>query len=232
MPEGNVKILDFGLAKALTGEAETTNATQSPTITAAMTRPGVILGTAAYMSPEQARGATVDKRADIWAFGVVLFEMLAGQTCFTGDTITDILAAVVRAEPDWAKLPAGTPPRVRDLLCWCLSKDRKRRLHDIADARLELEEALAPGASIMAGTEAEPAPVGRSGASSLERSAWALLLIIIAALTFFVTRWTVREPAAPDWNGSQLGGPEIAAGPRISPDRSMLAFQTLVDGQN
>jgi eukaryotic-like serine/threonine-protein kinase len=230
-PEGNVKILDFGLAKALTGEAEATSATQSPTITEAMTRPGVILGTAAYMSPEQARGATVDKRADIWAFGVVLFEMLTGQTCFTGDTIPDILAAVVRAEPDWTKLPDGTPPRVRDMLRKCLAKDRKQRLRDIGDARLELEAALAPGASITAGIQAALPQVRRTGASRFERSAWALLLIILVAATFFITRWAAREPAATVWKGSLLGGPAIAITPKLSPKDGTLAFQALEDGQ-
>jgi len=159
-----------------------------------MTRPGVILGTAAYMSPEQARGAMVDKRADIWAFGVVLFEMLAGHSCFTGETITDLLAAVVRAEPGWAKLPPGTPPRVRDLLHRCLPKDRKRRLHDIADARLELEEALVPGTSIAPGTEAVHAPGRRSGVAHLERSVWLLLVIIIAGVTFFSPGGSCTSP--------------------------------------
>ena len=145
-PDGAVKVLDFGLAKALSAEAADPVADplgNSPTMTSpAMTRMGVILGTAAYMAPEQARGAAVDKRADIWAFGVVLFEMLTGRACFAGETVTDVLAAVVKTEPDWAALPAGTPWRVRDLLRRCLAKDRRQRLRDIGDARIEIEEVI------------------------------------------------------------------------------------------
>jgi len=150
-----VKVLDFGLAKVLAGEAQGSASDllgNSPTMTsparlrqgygAAGTEMGIILGTAAYMAPEQARGAVVDKRADIWAFGVVLFEMLAGKACFAGDTVTDVLAAVVKTEPEWSALPPGTPPRLRELLQRCLTKDRKQRLHDIGDARLELESPL------------------------------------------------------------------------------------------
>src|SRR4029077_5509532 len=120
------------------------NVTQSPTITtpAMMTGVGMILGTAAYMSPEQARGKTVDKRADVWAFGVVVFEMLTGQRLFTGETISDTLASVLKHEPNWRTLPAATPTAVRRLLRRCLEKDRKRRLDSAADARLEIEEAL------------------------------------------------------------------------------------------
>src|SRR5262249_29492648 len=113
----------------------------SPTITISPTLAGTILGTAAYMAPEQARGATVDKRADIWAFGVVLYEMLARKPMFTGETVSDILAGVLRADPDWSALPTDTPPAVRRLLRRCLDRDRKRRLRDIGDARLEMDEA-------------------------------------------------------------------------------------------
>jgi serine/threonine protein kinase len=142
-PEGKLKVLDFGLAKAFDARAATGDPNASPTLTSpAMTQAGIILGTAAYMSPEQARGAAVDKRTDIWAFGVVLFEMLTGRPCFPGDSVTDILAAVVKSDPDWAALPADTPRSVRDLLRRCLAKDRRQRLHDIADARLEIEAAL------------------------------------------------------------------------------------------
>ena len=141
-PDGDVKVLDFGLAKILTDEADSTLG-DSPTITTcpAISRVGVILGTPAYMAPEQARGAAVDRRADIWAFGVVLFEMLTGRRCFSGDTSTDVLAAVINSEPDWSVLPAATPSRLRELLHRCLAKDRRQRLHDIGDARLDLESA-------------------------------------------------------------------------------------------
>jgi serine/threonine protein kinase/Tol biopolymer transport system component len=141
-PDGQVKILDFGLAKAFEGEASEEEIENSPTLSAVATRMGVLLGTAAYMSPEQARGKRVDRRADIWAFGCVLYEMLTGREAFGGDTTSDILASVIRAEPDWTRLPASVPPRVRELLRRCLQKDPKQRLRDIGDARITIEEAL------------------------------------------------------------------------------------------
>jgi eukaryotic-like serine/threonine-protein kinase len=137
-----VKILDFGLAKAVEGEAVETDISTSPTLTRMATQAGFILGTAAYMSPEQAKGKPVDRRADIWAFGCVLYEMLTGKMAFSGETVTDTLAAVVRAEPDWSVLPAGTPLRVRVLLQRCLQKDPKQRLRDIGDARIAVEEQI------------------------------------------------------------------------------------------
>jgi len=135
-----VKVLDFGLAKAFDGEPSTTDPTISPTLTLTSVRGGMILGTAGYMSPEQARGATVDKRTDIWAFGVVLFELLAGRRLFEGETISDILAAVLRADFDWKALPPDTPAPTRRLLRRCLERDRKRRLRDIGDALVEIDE--------------------------------------------------------------------------------------------
>jgi len=139
-PEGKVKVLDFGLAKALAGDLSAEVGTNSPTLSvAALTRGGVLLGTAAYMSPEQARGKTVDKRTDIWAFGAVLYEILTGRQVFGGETVTDSLAAIMKNEPDWSALPESTPPQVRRLLARCLEKDPKRRLRDIGEARLMLE---------------------------------------------------------------------------------------------
>jgi serine/threonine protein kinase len=140
--EGKVKVLDFGLAKAFAGDVVDSNPSQSPTLSAVATMQGVLLGTAAYMSPEQARGKAVDKRTDIWAFGCVLYELLTGKQAFNGEDITDILAAVVRAEPDWQALPAGTPVQVRALLRRCLQKDKTLRLRDAGDARIEIQEAL------------------------------------------------------------------------------------------
>ena len=141
-PEGKVKVLDFGLAKAWEGPgAASSDLSQSPTLAHTGTQAGIILGTAAYMSPEQARGKPVDKRADIWAFGVVLWEMLTGRRLFEGETVSDTLAAILKTAPDLDALPAGVPPRVRRLLEHCLRKDPKQRLHDIADARIELAEA-------------------------------------------------------------------------------------------
>jgi eukaryotic-like serine/threonine-protein kinase len=140
--DNRVKVLDFGLAKAFdpeTASGGSGNLTHSPTLTLESTRAGVIMGTAGYMSPEQARGKPVDKRADIWSFGVVLLEMLTGKSIFEGDTVSDTLAAVLRADIDWKQLPATTPPKVRRLLQRCLERDPKRRLRDIGDAWLEID---------------------------------------------------------------------------------------------
>ncbi len=138
-PDGVVKVLDFGLAKAASGDAPG-DGTQSPTMTTGATTEGVILGTATYMSPEQARGRPADKRADVWAFGVVWFEMLTGRRAFEGEAISDVLAKVIEREPDWAALPSSTPPRVRELLRRCLRKDPKTRLQAIGDARVQIDE--------------------------------------------------------------------------------------------
>src|SRR6202521_1810617 len=142
-PEGKVKVLDFGLAKAFAGEGTTEDMSNSPTLSMAATMQGVILGTAAYMSPEQAKGKAVDKRTDIWAFGCVLYELLTGKQAFHGEATTEILAAVLRGEPDWQALPASTPVKIRDLLGRCLQKDLNKRCRDAGDARIEIEEALA-----------------------------------------------------------------------------------------
>jgi eukaryotic-like serine/threonine-protein kinase len=140
--DGAVKILDFGLAKAVAGDPATATAAalNSPTMTARATEMGLILGTAAYMSPEQARGKSVDRRADIWAFGAVLYELLTGRRAFGGETISDTLASVLKQEPDWSALPPKTPASIRRLIKRCLEKDPRRRLSAIADARLELDE--------------------------------------------------------------------------------------------
>ena len=179
-PEGKVKILDFGLAKAFQEEAATADLSQSPTLTAAMTRAGVILGTAAYMSPEQARGKSLDHRADIWAFGVVMFEMLTGKACFEGETVTDVLAAVMRAEPDWTKLPAAVPDRLRSLLLRCLAKDRGQRLQAIGDARIELEEIAAAGPEQE--TAARASGTGIDGGVPARRARRATLIAAVSLL--------------------------------------------------
>src|SRR5208282_1867794 len=134
-PEGKVKVLDFGLAKAFDAAPSTAaDPVNSPTLTMEATQAGVILGTAGYMSPEQARGKPVDKRADIWSFGVVFYEMLTGRSTFAGETVSDTLAAILKSDPDWSRLPAGTPIGVRRLLQRCLERDPKKRLRDIGDA--------------------------------------------------------------------------------------------------
>ena len=140
-PEGKVKVLDFGLAKAFAEDTETSDPINSPTLSMAATMYGVILGTAAYMSPEQARGKAVDRRTDIWAFGCVLHELLTAKQAFRGETTQDTIAAVLGREPDWQALPPATPRRIRDLLRRCLQKDAQRRLRDFGDVRIEIEEA-------------------------------------------------------------------------------------------
>src|SRR6266508_575740 len=143
---GQVKVLDFGLAKALeagavSGVGVPHSASLSPTLTTpAMTAAGMILGTAAYMSPEQAKGRVVDKRSDVWAFGCVLYEMLTGRRAYEGETVTDVIANVVHADPAWDALPRETPRRIRDLLRRCLQKEAAKRLRDIGDARLEVDD--------------------------------------------------------------------------------------------
>jgi serine/threonine protein kinase len=138
-PAGVVKVLDFGLATSAEEPSAASDPADSPTETLSRTRAGVIRGTAAYMSPEQARGATADKRADIWAFGVVLYEMLSGKRAFPGQSVTDVLAGVLRAEPDWSALPAATPSRIRKLLLRCLERDCKQRLQAIGEARIAID---------------------------------------------------------------------------------------------
>jgi hypothetical protein len=183
--DGRVKVLDFGLAKALDPVAGTSGSAtvsptllNSPTLTAAGTQLGVILGTAAYMAPEQARGAAVDKRADIWAFGVVLWEMLTGASLFAGDTVTDTLAGVLKTEIDLGALPAGTPAAVRRLLRRCLERDPKNRLHDIADARIVLDEVLAGRAE----GEAEGSPTRPAGIRWTSVLPWAVAASLAALL--------------------------------------------------
>jgi serine/threonine protein kinase len=144
--DGQVKVLDFGLAKAAdpadSSRVSSPHLDESPTITADYTMPGTILGTAAYMSPEQARGKAVDRRSDIWSFGCVLYECLTGKRLFQGEDTTETLAAIIKGEPAWSALPEDMPLTVQLLLRKCLAKDRKRRLHDIADARVDLEQAI------------------------------------------------------------------------------------------
>ena len=141
--DGTVKVLDFGLAKTMEpAGAVSPNQSMSPTITTpAMTQAGMILGTAAYMAPEQAKGRGVDKRADVWGFGAVLYEMLTGRRCFQGDDVSDTFAAILRAEPDWTALPRETPPAIRRLLRRTLEKDVRARLSDMAMVRIELRDA-------------------------------------------------------------------------------------------
>jgi len=229
-PDGTVKVLDFGLAKAMepTG-AMSANQSMSPTITTpAMTEAGIILGTAAYMSPEQARGQAVDKRSDIWAFGAVLWELITGKGLFTGPTVTDVLAAVVKTEPDWSVLPSSTPAPIRTLFRRCLAKDRKRRLPDIGVARLEIDEVLA--APVREGEDASGlTKAGPARGVQARLLSWAAAAVLAVALA--TVWWTSSgAPAGTWWTGVRLGGPEVAYHPRISPDGQLLAFLAMVDG--
>ena len=195
-PDGSVKILDFGLAKALSPMSASTNLANSPTLSVAGTAAGVLLGTAAYMAPEQARGLVVDRRADIWAFGCVLYEMLVGHAPFPGETLTDVLASIVTREPDWDALPAATPPRIDALLRRSLRKDPRERLRDVGDARIEIDEVLkAPPAPP---TEQRSASVRMPARTWLSAGLAGILLGALAAGTIArVWRTPPPRPRAP-----------------------------------
>jgi len=183
---GVVKVLDFGLAKAVVGEATSGDQSQSPTLTVNGTRDGVILGTAAYMSPEQARGKSVDRRSDVWAFGCVLYEMLTGRAPFAGDTISDTIAAILGREPEWSSLK--TPASLRRVLQRCLEKDPRRRFHDIADVRIEIEDVMSA-----AGSSADASTVNawRQPVRLLGAVAAVVGLVAVGALT-----WSLLKPGA------------------------------------
>ena len=206
--DGRVKVLDFGLAKALEGEAGTgsgsSQLSHSPTMSRHMTEAGMIMGTAAYMSPEQARGKTVDKRADIWSFGVVLFEMLAGERLFAGDTVSDVLAAVLRQEIDWTRLPETTPPRLRELLRRCLEKDVKQRLQAIGEARIALAQAADRNDS-SATTAAAPSPGVRD--SGL-RAAWTIAGLLLVGWIVTAVSLSRQPPGSPADLRTSLALPE------------------------
>jgi len=194
-PDARVKVLDFGLAKALTGDASSGNPASSPTLTMRATQAGVIMGTAAYMAPEQARGHDADERADIWAFGVVLYEMLTGGPLFTGATVSDTLAAVLRADPDWSRLPPETPVAIRRLLRRCLVREKKNRLRDIGDARLEMDEAPEVSPVVTAARRRSPLlwVVAALLAGTLIAVSWSRLLVP-AQRARPVSRWTATLP--------------------------------------
>jgi Tol biopolymer transport system component len=189
-PEGAVKILDFGLAKAWHPESSDVDLSESPTLTAGMTRTGTLLGTAAYMSPEQARGKAVDKRTDVWAFGCVLYELLTRQRVFQGDDASQIAAAILRDEPDWTALPPVTPIHIRRLLARCLVKRPHDRLHDIADARIALASPVDHG-----GPFSDSAPAAPSRSTWLPRLAW-LLTAAVPAVVVALLLGGADQPAS------------------------------------
>jgi len=206
-PDGKVKVLDFGLAKAWEGGAADGSSSsaalsQSPTLANTGTVAGLILGTAAYMSPEQARGKPVDRRADVWSFGVLLWEMLTGRSLFAGDTVTDVIAAVVTKEPDLDALPEATPQAVRRLLGRCLRKDPRNRLPDMGAARLELQDVLGGVVTEVAAPADEVAEtvLGAHSRRVKERWAWAAVALVasgLAATLAFVHLTEVPEPRLP-----------------------------------
>jgi serine/threonine protein kinase len=198
--DGRVKLLDFGLAKIYEADpnGSSASATRSPTITGRATAAGVILGTAAYMSPEQARGKPVDKRADVWAFGCVLYEMLAGKRAFEGETVSDTLVSVLSKEPDWGALPASAPPRIRDLLRRCLQRDPKQRLRDIGDARIAIEEELARAGSFGSLPAASVrAPEDKPSSRSSRWLPWAIAAAFAAAAAMLALRTPAFRDAPP-----------------------------------
>jgi Tol biopolymer transport system component len=222
--DGNVRILDFGLAKALESPVPVGNPSISPTLVLSATQAGVILGTAAYMAPEQARGAVVDRRADIWAFGVVLYEMLTGKQPFAGETVSDILAAVLRAEPQWE----GIPAEMRRLIRRCLEKNPKRRLQAIGEARVVIEDVLAGS------TEEQPASAAKaSGVSrALRFSPWVLAAALL--FTSLVISWLYFRQTQPAERVTRttvaLPAKAVVHSFALSPDGRYLTLAAQVDG--
>jgi eukaryotic-like serine/threonine-protein kinase len=220
-----VKILDFGLAKSMESAGKSSpGVTMSPTITspAAGTGVGVLLGTAAYMAPEQARGRPVDRRADIWAFGCVVFEMLTGRRPFDGEDVAETLGAIIHKEPAWSGVPAGTPAVVLKLLQRCLEKEPKQRLRDIGDARLEIDSALRAPVGAATGSRA------RASRSWTAPAGW-LLAVALGVLAFGVgiVHFTERSPDAPAAVRFEIAAPEkttFVTGGMISPDGRRIAF--------
>ena len=229
-PAGDVKVLDFGLAKGGMDASSSSDISMShsPTLTHGQhTGVGVILGTAAYMSPEQARGRAVDKRTDIWSFGCVLYECFTGRQAFAGDTVSDMIARILEREPDWDALPSRTPPRIRELLKRCLEKDAKRRLRDIGDARIEIEDVIATRTS---GSDVSQAAARGARLPSRQLLGAAGLVLLTVAATSFVASHFTRTPAAlpvrfeiPEVPGTHLDIDGV--NPAISPDGRTLAYR-------
>ncbi len=227
---GIAKILDFGLAKAYEGDTSSaeTGASQSPTMARHMTEAGLILGTAAYMSPEQARGKPVDKRADIWAFGVVLFEMLSGRRLFDGETVSDTLAAVLTREPDFSALPPSTPPGVRRLLQRCLIRDPKKRLRDIGDVQADFDD---PGHAVSA---AAPASRPNLLARALP---WVIAITAILIAVWMISYSNKTDSTSRDVIHLDISYPQgiepfsgLQGGFAVSPDGKSIAMIGIKDG--
>ena len=215
-PDGRVKVLDFGLAKLTAGDGEAPDPFHASTVTMDGTRAGVLLGTAAYMSPEQARGQAVDKRTDIWAFGCVVYELLTGRAAFASGTMSDTIARVLEREPDWTQLPADTPISVRRVLMRCLEKDPRRRLRDIADAQLELSERVETNTDV---ARARPVPWWRTAALLVAGAS----ILAIGALWF--RRPAVEVPRSAEFSFPAPDGEMLELIPPVpSPDGRQIAF--------
>ena len=236
--DGKAKVLDFGLAKALSDDLSAQNSSESPTLSAEATKAGVVLGTPAYMSPEQARGKPADRRADIWSFGCVLFEMLAGRRPFEGDAVSDSLADILKSEPNWSALPADVPASIQKMLRRCLTKDPKQRLQAIGEARIAIEEAVAAGSSPSLAIAAVEAGLLRHGPdveSPLHRALPWAAGIILGALIVALAVWKLAPPSvspgtavisqiqlAPD--ASIQMNMAIAAPPQLSADGRRIVY--------
>jgi serine/threonine protein kinase len=234
-PEGKCKVLDFGLAKS---EGAVALSARTTVLYQEQTGEGTIVGTPAYMSPEQARGKPLDKRSDIWSFGCVLYESLVGHPPFHGETYSDILAGILERIPDWQGLPPDLPPRLVELVRRCLQKDPQRRLRDIGDARLEIDEVL----NEMTQATLQPAVAQVSKRPPRSGVPWSFVLIalLLALVAFPLGMWThslrvnrsLPSTAVPAWSGQHLlGGSTHAFGPRVSPDGQSLAFLVVQEGQ-
>jgi serine/threonine protein kinase/Tol biopolymer transport system component len=229
-PDGKVKVLDFGLAKAFAAEQADLNLSNSPTLSNAATQQGVILGTAAYMSPEQAKGKAVDRRSDIWAFGCVVYEMLTGRAVFQAEDISEILASVIKAEANLDLLPAGLHPALRQLIFRCLQKDLKKRYQDIGDVRYEIERAMAESSGVWV----QPVAGGEPCRKFRTMFPWVAVAIVLGAIIAGVAVWKLKpsEPhrvvrfddEMPDGlQFSDLGSQALA----VSPDGKHFAYSTL-----
>jgi eukaryotic-like serine/threonine-protein kinase len=224
-PEGKVKVLDFGLAKAVEGNEASPVLSNSPTLTNAATLQGVILGTAAYMSPEQAKGRAVTRAADIWAFGCVLYEMLTGRPVFEGEDVADILGAVLKTDPDWTRLPPETPPSIRRLLQLCLEKNPRNRCSDASDVRIDIEHA-------QKGEEYAPAAVPASSSRMLWTGwiAAGVMAIALASMGLLYFHKTLPQPAE---MRVDIATPVTSASLdfALAPDGQSLVFVASGDGQ-
>ena len=229
-----MKVLDFGLAKAFQPDANDPNLSQSPTIslTAAATQMGMVLGTAAYMAPEQASGKVVDKRADVWAFGVVLCEMLTGTRPFVGDDVSKTLARVIDREPDWSALPDNVPPVLNNFLQRCLQKNPKQRVHDIADVRLAMEGAFeTPGSA-----PAEPGAVPQ--VQVWQRSVTIAVAVLVSLAVGGFAVWSVTRAAPRPVTRALLTPPPSmpldiveSINVAVTPDGTRVVYPGLADGQ-